>query len=88
MLERNSVKQSELRRQLAEAMIERVVQLGMPDLEACFILGDPNDPVFDKDIEKAMDSAYYALNDSLRQISRIATRLGYIDKQQPDTTQQ
>lgn len=76
------MKQKELREGLVEAMKVYLVELEMDDLLNCFDLGDPDNPIFGKDIEKAMDSAYYSMNDALKQISRIAVRLGYIDKEQ------
>lgn len=58
-----------------------LVEEKMDDLLNCFELGDPANPVFDLDIEKAMDSAYYSINKALKEISRIAARIGYIDKE-------
>lgn len=75
------MKQKELRAGLVDAMKAYLVENEMHDLHNCFELGDPNDPVFDLDIEKAMDSAYYSMNKALKEISRIAVRIGYIDKE-------
>jgi hypothetical protein len=58
-----------------------LVEEEMDDLLNCFEVGDPENPAFDPDIEKAMDSAYYSINKSLKEISRLATRLGYIEKE-------
>lgn len=79
------MRQQDLRLKLVEAMQDCLTELGMEELNNCFSLGDPEDPVFEKDIEKAMDMAYYSITDALKQISRLATRLGYIDKQQSHT---
>jgi len=75
------VKQRELRQGLIEAMKLYLVEEEMDDLLNCFEVGDPENPAFDPDIEKAMDSAYYSINKSLKEISRLATRLGYIEKE-------
>lgn len=75
------MKQRELRAGLVKAMQDYLVEQEMHDLLNCFELGDPNDPVFPVDIEKAMDSAYYSVNKALKEISRIAVRVGYIDKE-------
>lgn len=75
------MKQRELRQGLIEAMKLYLVEEEMDDLLNCFEVGDPENPAFDPDIEKAMDSAYYSINKSLKEISRLATRLGYIEKE-------
>lgn len=76
------MKQKELRLGLIEAMKVYLVEQEMDDLLNCFELGDPANPVFPTDIEKAMDSAYYSMSKALKEISRIAVRLGYLDKEQ------
>lgn len=76
------MKQRELRQGLVEAMKVYLAEQKMDDLLNCFELGDPDSLVYSKEIEKAMDSAYYSINDALKQISRLAVRLGYIDKEQ------
>jgi hypothetical protein len=78
---RNSVRQRDLRAGLVEAMKVYLVEEKMDDLLNCFELGDPSNPVFDLEIEKAMDSAYYSISKALKEISRIAVRVGYIDKE-------
>lgn len=75
------MKQRELRAGLVEVMKSYLLEQEMDDLLNCFELGDPSNPVFDLDIEKAMDSAYYSMNKALKEISRIAARIGYIDKE-------
>ena len=75
------MKQRELRQGLIEAMKLYLVEEEMDDLLNCFEVGDPENPAFDPDIEKAMDSAYYSINKTLKEISRLATRLGYIEKE-------
>jgi hypothetical protein len=64
------VKQRELREALTNVMVDYMLSQGMDNLIGCFELG-----------EKAMDSAYYSMNKSLKEISRLATRLGYIEKE-------
>ena len=61
------MKQRELRQGLIEAMKLYLVEEEMDDLLNCFELGDAENPVFDPDIEKAMDSAYYSINKSLKE---------------------
>jgi hypothetical protein len=75
------VKQRELREALTRVMIDYLIDQGMDNVIGCFELGDPENPAFEPDIEKAMDSAYYSINKSLKEISRLATRLGYIEKE-------
>jgi hypothetical protein len=78
--------QKQLREGLKNAMREYLIEQDMPYLLDCLVPSmDINDPGR-QDIDKAMDSAYFMLNNSLKQISRIAVRLGYIDKQ--NTTRQ
>ena len=73
--------QRKLRAGLVNAMQNYLVEQEMDDLLNCFELGDPENPAFPADIEKAMDSAYFSMNKALKEISRIAVRIGYIDKE-------
>lgn len=75
------MKQRELREALTNVMVDYMLSQDMDNLIGCFELGDPENPAFEPDIEKAMDSAYYSMNKSLKEISRLATRLGYIEKE-------
>ena len=58
-----------------------MIRLGMHDLTACLYPKDPEFPPKANGLEKAVDKAYNDLMDALRQVSRIAVRLGYIDKE-------
>lgn len=75
------MKQRELREALIRVMAEYLVENDMGVLVGCFELGDPEHPTYQPEIEKAMDSAYYSITKGLKEISRVATRLGYIEKE-------
>jgi len=73
------VKQSRLRQKLIDAMFDCLIEEGMPELTAC-LEQYPEDYDLDPALAKAIDSAYRSMQDSLKQISRLAVRLGYLEK--------
>ena len=79
------MRQSELRQKLIDAMIEALRREQMPELEFCFVPPpeNPDDRYPDPAIDKAMDVAYSSIVNSLKQVSRLAVRLGYLDKHKP-----
>ena len=77
------MRQAQLRHKLTEAMIECLLKEGMPELAGALVLPeDEHDYYGEPSIDKAMDSAYRTTQDALKQISRLAVRLGYLERGQ------
>lgn len=68
----------ELRQGLIGSMERYLIDLQMTELLDCF--APPYKGGDEDGIDKAMSSAYRQMNNALKQISRIASRLGYVDK--------
>ena len=69
--------QSELRDDLFDALLDALEDLGMRRLAESLDIGYTND----KGLTIAIKDATIQLDVALRKISRLATRMGYIDKE-------
>lgn len=71
-----TLKQSELREILREAIAMRLDSLDFFDL-ADAVLGECENDA----LAKAFDDVYYGIDNALKKVSRLAVRLGYLDKE-------
>lgn len=80
------MRQRDLRKLISEAIANRLFDYGLDELVEC-VAPEMLDVEFDLDpaIRKAMKSAYFTIQDGLRQMSRIGVRLELLEKQ-PDTS--
>lgn len=71
-----TLKQSELREILREAVAEKLDSLDFFDLADAVIGEWDNDA-----LDKAFNDVYYGVDNALKKVSRLAVRLGYLDKE-------
>jgi hypothetical protein len=73
------VRQQELREGIYDAIEEYFESIEMPQLKGCLL--PPYEGADGDGIDRAMGLAYRRITEATRQISRIAVRLGYIQKE-------